>query len=374
MPETARHQPARRWRLGRSTRIGGLAALIAAVAVGTWCLGVWASRADPRDAFARPSAVQQYAAATPLERLGCALFFDPILSGPRTIACVNCHVPELGWTDGRSHAVGVRGPITLRAPTLLDVADAAPLGWDGKFPSAGSVIFTAITGPANMGGSESEALARLQSDPRYVDLYRVAFPDAPGGPVTRRNTEEAMVSFLRRIRSGPAPFDRWVAGDPSAIGPEAQRGFALFVGKAGCSQCHSGWRFTDDSFHDIGLAREDEPGRGRLFPSSLKLKHAFKTPTLRDVALRRAFMHDGSLKTLQEVIDAYDRGGTARPSRSELIRPLNLTATEKSELVAFLRTLTSETPGTIPERFCPWPLPSRSQDGQTEAAATDGHP
>jgi cytochrome c peroxidase len=151
-----------------------------------------------------------------------------------------------------------------------------------------------------------------------------------------------MATFERTIVAAPAPFDRWIEGDESAIDASAKRGFALFNDKAGCANCHQGPSFTDDSFHDIGIAPEDDIGRGRLFPTSVKLMHAFKVPTLRDVARRAPYMHDGSLPTLAAVVDAYDSGGMARPSRSELIHPLGLSADEKRDLIAFLSTLTSD--------------------------------
>lgn len=141
-------------------------------------------------------------------------------------------------------------------------------------------------------------------------------------------------------------FDRWIRGDENAIDTSAKRGFEIFNGKGRCADCHSGWAFTDGSFHDIGVAQDDDIGRGRLFPTSVKLRHAFKTPTLRDVARRAPYMHDGSLPTLEAVIDLYNRGGIERPSRSELIGPLGLTKQEKEDLIAFLETLTSS-PQTV---------------------------
>jgi cytochrome c peroxidase len=131
-----------------------------------------------------------------------------------------------------------------------------------------------------------------------------------------------------------------VKGDATAISPAAKRGFDLFNGKAGCANCHSGASFTDGSFQDIGTANGNDIGRARLFPSSNKLHYAFKVPTLRDVARRAPYMHDGSVPTLEAVIDLYDNGGIDRPSRSELIHPLGLTPQEKTDLIAFLQTLT----------------------------------
>ncbi len=166
---------------------------------------------------------------------------------------------------------------------------------------------------------EKVLIERLAAIPGYVDAFDAAFGK---GDITRRKVELALATFERTIVSNDAPFDHWVAGDETAISASAKHGFDLFNGKANCAACHSGWAFTDASFHDIGSARDDDIGRGRLFPTSVKLQYAFKTPTLRDVARRAPYMHDGSLPTLEDVIDLYDRGGIDRPSRADEIHPL----------------------------------------------------
>ncbi len=236
-------------------------------------------------------------------------------------------------------AVGdARHPLALKTPTLLNVAWLDRLGWDGRFHSLEQVTFAPVVASANMNMSESGVIARVATIPDYVRGFAAAFDD---GAITRKNIEMAIATYERSIVSADAPFDRWIKGDESAIDAAAKRGFEIFNGKGRCAECHSGWAFTDGSFHDIGVAKDDDIGRGRLFPTSVKLRHAFKTPTLRDVARRAPYMHDGSVPTLEAVIDLYDKGGIARPSRSELIRPLGLTAGEKADLIAFLRTLTS---------------------------------
>jgi cytochrome c peroxidase len=271
--------------------------------------------------------------------LGHMLFFDPALSGARVRSCATCHNPDLSWGDGLARAVGEgQVAMALRSPTLLNVAWVPRLGWDGKFRDLESVAFGPITSAANMNLPEPELIKRLESSPGYVRAFAAAFGE---GPVTRRNIEAALATYQRSIVSATAPFDRWVMGDEQAIDRSAKRGFGIFTGKGGCSECHSGWAFTDSSFHDIGTAQGDDIGRGRLFPTSIKLRYAFKTPTLRDVARRAPYMHNGSLATLRDVVALYDRGGIDRPSRSVLIRPLALSETEKADLVAFLQTLTS---------------------------------
>jgi cytochrome c peroxidase len=278
----------------------------------------------------------------PRETLGRMLFFDPILSGSNRVSCASCHNPALSWADGVALANGTN-KMKLHTPTLIDVAWVPVLGWDGKYKDLESVAFGPLLSPENMNNTEEEIIRRLSDIPGYVDAFKQAFPDAkPADTINRLRIEQALATFERTIIASPAPFDRWVDGDEKAISPAAKRGFVLFNDKAGCANCHEGPSFTDFSFHDIGIATEDDIGRGRLFPSSVKLMHAFKVPTLRDVARRAPYMHNGSLTTLEAVIDAYDTGGLARPSRSELIHPLGLSANEKRDLIAFLNTLTSE--------------------------------
>jgi cytochrome c peroxidase len=270
-------------------------------------------------------------------KLGRTLFFDPILSGSGVRSCASCHNPGLSWADGQPRAVGEKQEaLPLRTPTLLDVAWTPKLGWDGHFRDLEGVAMGPITSPINMNLSETVLIARLSATPGYVNAFDLAFGE---GDITRRKVELALATFERSIVSIGAPFDSWIDGDETAIDESAKRGFDLFNGKANCAACHSGWAFTDASFHDIGTARNDDIGRGKLFPTSVKLRYAFKTPTLREVARRGPYMHDGSVPTLEAVIDLYDRGGIERPSRADEIRPLGLTKDEKADLIAFLHTL-----------------------------------
>lgn len=293
-----------------------------------------------REKYARPLTIpypQDDPYSQPKGTLGRMLFFDPILSGSKSRSCESCHNPGLSWGDGQPRGIGeMQQPLPLRSPTLLNVAWTPRLGWDGHFRDLESVAMSPITSPANMNSSEDALLERLSAIPGYVEAFHRAYGD---GAVTVRQVEMALATFERSIVSSEAPFDRWIKGDETAISAAAKRGFALFNGKANCAACHSGWAFTDGSFHDIGSARNNDLGRGKLFPSSVALRYAFKTPTLRDVARRAPYMHDGSVPTLAAVIELYDRGGIERPSRDPEIRPLGLSPAEKADLVAFLRTL-----------------------------------
>jgi cytochrome c peroxidase len=274
--------------------------------------------------------------------LGRTLFFDPILSGAKVRSCSTCHNPGLSWADGQPRALGEKQePLAsgLRTPTLLNVAWTPKLGWDGHFHDLEGVAIGPITATDNMNLPEQTMLDRLSAIPGYGTAFEAAFGK---GDVTTLKVEQALATFERSIVSHEAPFDRWIQGDPNAINAAAKRGFALFNGAANCAACHSGWAFTDASFHDIGIAKDDDIGRGRLFPSSVKLQYAFKTPTLRDVAQRGPYMHDGSLVTLADVVDLYNRGGVDRPSRDDLIHQLNLPQSDKADLVAFLQTLSGK--------------------------------
>ncbi len=320
-------------------RAAGWAALMVVGVSGALYPGEAAdSRAAWRGKFSRPASIpfpsdNAYSGAK--AALGQMLFFDPILSGSQTISCASCHNPALSWQDNRPKGVGEK-TMGRRTPTLLNIAWVPKPGWPGHFKDLENVAFTPITSPVIMNLPEASAVERLSSNPGYVKAFKKAFGE---GPVTRRNIELALATYQRSIVSRDAPFDRWMKGDNKAIDDSAQRGFDLFVGKAACVSCHSGWSFTDSSFHDIGSASGDDTGRGKLFPTSAKLKYAFKTPTLRDVARRPPYMHDGAIATLDEVVDLYDRGGIERPSRADEIKPLGLSVAEKADLVAFLRTL-----------------------------------
>ncbi len=229
-------------------------------------------------------------------------------------------------------------PLAVRAPTLLNVGTLDHFGWTGRFADIEAVSFFAITSAANMNMPIATILDRLRQDRGYIADFTESFG---AEEITKKKVGLALTRYVGSIVSSPSTFDRWVEGDAVAIEPAAKRGFAVFNGKGRCAECHAGWTFTDGSFHDIGLANESDLGRGVLFPTSLKLQHAYKTPTLRNAAVRAPYMHDGSLATLEAVIDHYDKGGVARPSRAEDLKPLHLSSGEKADLLAFLQTLTS---------------------------------
>jgi cytochrome c peroxidase len=320
-----------------------LSALLAISAATYASIDANPNREKWRASYSRPAEIP-YPEDNPYSKakaeLGKSLFFDPILSGSHVRACATCHMPTLSWGDGLPRAIGEgQKTLALRTPTIIAAAWMPRLGWDGKFADIEAVTYGPIKSPANMNLPEKELDHRLSAIPGYVKAFGAAFGSKE---ISRRKIEMALATFQRSIDPGESPFDRWIAGDNSAIDTAAQRGFDLFNGKARCSGCHNGFALSDGSFHDIGTAHGDDIGRGKKFPNSVKLRYAFKTPTLRDVERRAPYMHDGSVPTLEAVIDLYDRGGIDRPSRSNLIHRLGLKPDEKADLIAFLRTLTAK--------------------------------
>jgi cytochrome c peroxidase len=270
--------------------------------------------------------------------LGKTLFFDPRLSQSGSIACANCHNPGFSWGDGLGKGVGTgMKQLGRRSPTILNAAWSDLLFWDGRADSLEMQALGPIASQREMNMPLDAMVQVLQGIPEYKTLFARAYP---GEPISEKTVARAIATFERTVVSGQAPFDKWISGDESAIGEDAKRGFDLFNGKGGCAQCHSEWNFTDNGFHDIGLADSDR-GRGDRLPLE-GMQFAFKTPTLRNVDRRAPYMHEGNEQTLGEVIDFYDRGGDARrKSLSPEMVPLHLTAQDKTDLLAFLSTLTS---------------------------------
>ncbi len=274
-------------------------------------------------------------------RLGWALFQDRRLSSDNALACVDCHQPERDWQDGKPRALGFGGhALRRRTMPLYDAAWGETFFWDGRAASLEAQSIIPIEAPDEMNQKMDDVVARLRAVPFYQGMFAEAFPEAP--EITGEKVAKAVAAFERTIESGESDFDRWIDGDEAAIGDAAKRGFALFNGKANCAQCHGGWRLTDDGFHDTGLPGDD-PGRGPIIEVPL-LEHSFKTPSLRNVARRPPYMHDGSLATLREVVDHYADGIIERPTLSDDLKRISLTEAERADLAAFLETLSDAGP------------------------------
>jgi cytochrome c peroxidase len=281
-----------------------------------------------------------------LDELGRELFFDPQLSASGKTACASCHFQDLGWgvTDARSRSDSGR-PTSRKSQPLLGIGHAgkAPVGWDGRSATLEAQVKASIaTGSMSMQGTDTPVRVEVIEERIRFNLgYAVKFQAAlPGTPINIDTIATAVAAFERTLEPKTAPFDRWIEGDEQAISDSAKRGFALFnTTKSMCFTCHTGWRFTDDRFHDIGTTTTD-PGRGRVEKNDELMQFAFKTPTLRSVSLRPPYMHNASQATLHDVMKHYEKGGIDRPSRSPLMMPISLTDQERDDLIAFMQTLT----------------------------------
>jgi cytochrome c peroxidase len=255
--------------------------------------------------------------------LGRRLFFDRRLSRDGSIACATCHDPNHGFADERPQASGIYGRKGARnAPALINRGYGAFFFWDGRARGLEEQVLQPILNPDEMDLPLEEAEQRTG--------------------LSRAEMARALASYVRSIRSGDSRTDRFVGGETASLSELEISGLQLFRGKANCVACHLGPSFTDESFHNTGVAwregRLSDVGRATV-TGSVAHRGAFKTPTLREVAGTAPYMHDGSLATLEDVVAFYDRGGNPNPQLDPELRPLHLTPNEKTALIAFLRSL-----------------------------------
>jgi cytochrome c peroxidase len=251
--------------------------------------------------------------------LGRELFFDKRLSRDQTVACATCHDPKLAFTDRRPVAVGVFGRQgKRRVPTIVNRAWGRSFFWDGRVSTLEEQVLKPIQAPDEMDLTLEEAAARVGR--------------------SQQELSHALASYVRTILAGGSRYDRYVNGDREALTAVERQGLQVFRGKANCTACHIGPNLSDERFHNTGVAWRD----GALTDPGREQRGAFKTPTLREVARRAPYMHDGSLATLQDVIEFYTRGGNRNPNLDPEIRPLGLSEGEKRVLGAFLGALSGE--------------------------------
>jgi cytochrome c peroxidase len=288
--------------------------------------------------------------------LGWRLFFEKRISANGKIACASCHAPEHAFTDARPVSIGFKGEHGKRnAPTCINAAYGDRQLWDGRAATLEDQVRMAILNPVETGGMGSAISSKLGGIPDYRRGFKAAFGSES---ITLDRIAQAIATFERLVLSGDSPYDRAMTGDQTALSASQQRGEALFFGKAMCVSCHSGPLFTNGQFANIGVGMDKpNPDLGRYAITRQKEDWgAFKVPTLREVAHTAPYMHDGSLKTLEEVIDHYNRGGSANSNLDMRIRPLGLNAQEKQDLVEFLKALN----GAGWQRYmAPPPLPTR---------------
>ena len=271
--------------------------------------------------------------------LGKMLYFDPRLSGGSNMNCASCHNPSFGWEVPLPGAIGSQNePLGRHAPTVQNLAwGQGSYFWDGRADSLEEQAKGPIEADVEMNMPLPELVDRLNKIDGYRRWFATVFPDEG---ITPDTIVAAIATYERLVVTSYTPFDAWVDGDEGAISDAAKRGFRLFNEEARCASCHIGWNFSDYQFHDIGLATDD-PGRAGITNKPVD-QHAFKTPGLRDLTQRAPFMHNGSLATLEEVISHYISGGEERQSLSPLMQPLNLSAGDVDDLIAFMETLTGD--------------------------------
>ena len=280
-------------------------------------------------------------------QLGRLLFFDPILSGNDDMSCASCHHPDLGFADGQAHPVGAGGAVLPRhTPSLWNVGWAEPLFWDGRAESLEDQADMPLTHPEEMAATPANIEADLQANPEYVEQFRQVFPNSPE-PVTFEHVRRLLAAFQRTFISNDSPFDRFAAGDVNALTPAQRRGLNLFRSAATrCYECHTPPLFTTNTFRVIGVPEApgvDDPGRAGVAPDAPE--GAFRTPSLRNIALTAPYMHNGAFATLEEVIDFYAQGGGhayGKENVDRFVLGFDLSDQEKADMVAFLKALTDE--------------------------------
>jgi cytochrome c peroxidase len=271
--------------------------------------------------------------------LGKQLYFDKRLSRDNTVSCATCHDPAMGWSDAGPTSSGINGQKGgRRAPPVSNAAYIPLQFWDGRAPSLEEQAKGPIANPIEMGNTHEVMIKTVTDIPGYVEEFKTVFGITPP---TVDMVAQAIASFERTVVTTDSPFDRYTKGDETALTCQEKIGLEIFNGKGHCTACHWGPNFTDGRFHNIGVKPQDanKPDLGRYeITKNAKDKGAFKTPTVRDAALRPPYLHDGSEKTLESLVEFYNRGGdTDDPNLDPLIVPLGLTQAEKDALVAFMK-------------------------------------
>jgi cytochrome c peroxidase len=296
-------------------------------------LGLEPSRPIPVDNPLTPAKVE----------LGRRLFFDPILSADQSVSCATCHDPTHGFSSPTPYSVGVFGRRTTRnAPTLLNRAYGTAFFWDGRDTSLEAQALRPIASPLEMGGTLADAVRRLRAHREYPGLFEHAF----AGGVSALNLARALASFERVLLAGDSRVDRFRAGHIEALDDSQRHGLWLYESRGQCWRCHSGANFTDETFHNTGVGWGRQPvdwGRYEVTRRE-EDRGRFKTPTLRGLSATGPYMHDGSIGTLREVVEFYNRGGTKNPHLDPAIAPLGLSADEVRDLSAFLEALSDTSP------------------------------
>jgi len=275
--------------------------------------------------------------------LGWLLYFDKRLSADNTVSCASCHAPQFAYTDGQPVSKGIRGQLGDRsAPTVINRAYSLDQFWDGRAKSLEEQAKGPIANPIEMGHTHAACAKSLAAIPGYRKRFKDVFGSED---VNIDHIAQAIATFERMVLSGDSAYDRFKAGDQNALNDSQKRGMTVFFSNnARCDSCHEGFNFTNGKYANVGIGMDKPaPDLGRYLVTKDEAdKGAFKTPTLRDIARTAPYMHDGSLKTLEDVVEHYDKGGIKNQWLHQDVRPLKLTVQEKKDLVEFLKALNGE--------------------------------
>jgi len=288
--------------------------------------------------------------------LGKMLFFDPRLSGNGKMSCATCHVPDLGWSDGRETATGHNGMRLPRATlSIINVGFNKILMWDGRNKELEDQAIDPILDPKEMRNTEKNLLKTLKGIPGYVNAFKDAYW---GLGISTNRIARSLAMYQRQVIATNSPFSRWVRGDESAMSESQKRGFEVFTDteRGNCITCHRPPNFTDNGFHNIGLLsfKASAPDLGRFNQKKVNMtKGAFKTPTLWNIAETAPYFHDGSAKNLRQVLNHYISGGKVRTNLSPNMKLLRLNPGEQNDLLEFLNALTGEVDQKLTEFTLP---------------------
>jgi cytochrome c peroxidase len=275
-----------------------------------------------------------------IANLGRRLFFDPLLSVDGSTSCATCHRPEHGFSSPQAIPAGVGQRTGKRhPPVILNRHLGKVQFWDGRMETLEDQALQPVETENELGNTVEAVLRQLTESDEYRKAFEAAFTDG----VTRENLASAIAGFERLLVTADSPVDRFVTARESILTRSQRQGLWLYESKGGCWQCHSGPNYSDEGFHNTGVSWGTDGGR---YEHTGKDEHKgqFKTPTLRNVAMTAPYMHDGSIKTLREVVEFYNEGGQQNPWLDSRMKPLNLSEQEIDDLVAFLEALSGRYP------------------------------
>ncbi|MGB9851280.1 MAG: cytochrome-c peroxidase [Candidatus Kapaibacteriota bacterium] len=274
------------------------------------------------------------------EKLGRYLFFDKILSRDSTYSCASCHNPRYAFSNNVPNPITInKFPLSRNVPSLVNVAYRQRIGWVGNEITLEDAIYHDFDSPLFFDNDTNEIFKRLNAHPFYPKMFEEAF--GRGSKPRPYLAAKAIATFVRTLVSGNSPYDKYIRGDTNALSESQKRGMKLFFSnRAKCSNCHSGFLFTDLKFHNTGTTNHYFDFGRFYVTGKFEDRNKFLTPQLRNIELTVPYLHDGTYKTLEDVIENYNRGGYPTINKDTSLKPLNLTKQEKEDLINFLKALT----------------------------------